>query len=144
MRLHGDTWVALVIGLLVLLAANLWCWRPGIGGQPGGSAVELYYGWPATYRAEWWSSEDPNLEPAFLDTAPFFHPSGAMEHRVRSTELLPALADVAFAAAVLIIGTGTESLARGTWRPRRVIGLVIAAAVLAVVWVAAEGISAHL
>src|SRR5437764_14062500 len=86
-RLHGWTWAALAFGTLILLAANLWCWRPGIGGgrpaRAPGTEVELYYGWPATYRAEWWRSGDPALGGALLERAPFFHPAGVTERQVR-------------------------------------------------------------
>ena len=148
MRLHGWTWAALALGLFALLGANLWCWRPGIGGggpaRPPGTEVELFYGWPATYRAEWWRSDDPALAQSFLERAPFFHPAGALGLQARSARLWPALADTAFAVAVLVVvGVGTEARVRG-WRRGMAIGLLLAAILLAGVWAVAEGMSVHL
>jgi hypothetical protein len=148
MRLHRETWAGLGLGAIILAAANLWCWSPGIGGgQPHGrpgAEVELYYGWPATYRAEWWRSDDPALVPVLLRRAPFFHPSGVMDLQHRYVGVWPALADAAFAlAALAAVCLGMEAQARG-WRRGTVVGLVLAAAVMVAVWRVADRISVHL
>jgi hypothetical protein len=149
MRLHGRTWAALALAALVLLAANLWCWRPGIGGggpdRPGGTEVELFFGFPATYRAESWRSEDPAFGRHYLERAPFFHPVGTMERQARYVDWLPVFADVAFGVAVLVVvGVSVESRVRGWWCAGGVALLAVGVAVVAARWFAAGAIAVHL
>jgi hypothetical protein len=146
-RTDGSTWGSIAIAAAVLLAANLWCWQAGIGGgvpgRPPGTEVELYYGWPATYRAEWWRSEDPALGLNLLGRAPFFHPAGMMERRAGYTGVWAAVVDAAFGSAVLVvIWLGADVRARG-WRRATAIGLGLAAAVLVGAWMVADRVSVH-
>src|SRR4051794_27270209 len=101
MRLHGFTWAVVVTCVFVLLTVNLLCWRPGIGVRPEGTEVELYYGWPATYRADWWRSTNRSLGPVCLASALHSHTTDGLELRARYADLWPALADVGFGIAVL-------------------------------------------
>jgi len=147
MRLHHQTWLALLTVLGILLAVNLWCWRPGIGGsgssRPPGTELELFYGWPATYQAEWWRSEDTTLARRLLQSAPFCY-SGDMELQARYLRVLPALADVAFAAAALFaLGVVVESAVRRFWPRWAVVGSVLAILVMAAVLCVANTISEH-
>jgi hypothetical protein len=150
MRLHHPTWIAMLALLVVLLAANLWCWRPGIGGGGGGrlrgTEMELFYGWPATYRAEWWRSDDPALAQRLLQAAPFCRPAGTMKLQACYVGILSVLADVAFGtAALFVVGAIVESAIRRA-RPRRmVVGLVgLAVLVLLGMLAVSESISQHL
>lgn len=148
MRLHYQTWLAVLALLAVLLAVNLWCWRPGIGGggssRPPGTEMELFYGWPTTYRAEWWRSEDPALAERLLQTAPFCRPGGEMELQARYLGIIPVLADVAFAVAALFtLGVGVESAVRRSWPRWAVVGLVFATFVMGTVLSVADKISEH-
>jgi hypothetical protein len=107
--------------------------------------MELFYGWPATYDAEWWRSEDPALVSRLLQAAPFYHPAGEMELRARYIGYFPPLADVAFGlAALFAIGAVVESAHRQLWPRRLVLGMLLAALVMVVVLAIAKQISVHL
>jgi len=147
-RQDGSTWVSLTVAGAVLLAANLWCWQPGIGGgfpsRPAGTEVDLYYGWPATYRAEWWRSDDPALGMTLLGRAPFFHPAGTMDRQAGYTGVGAAVVDASFGLAVLVaIWLAADIRARG-WRRGTAIGLALAAVVLVATWMVADRVSVHL
>jgi hypothetical protein len=130
------------------LAANLWCWRPGIGSgrpnRPPSTEIDLYYGWPATYQAEWWRSDDGTLARRLLETAPFCHPGSEMELQARYRGALPALADITFAVAALFaVGVVVESEVRRCWPRWAIASLVLALGVMGVVLSAADRISEH-
>ena len=148
MRLHHQTWLAVLAFLAVLLAVNLWCWRPSIGGGGSsrlpGTEMELFYGWPATYQAEWWRSEDTALAERLLQAAPFCHPGSEMELQARYLGVFPALADVAFAVAALFaLGVMVESALRRSWPRWVVVGLVLASFVMGAVLSVADRIGEH-
>ena len=149
MRLHAWTWVVLGLLLAVLLATNCWSWQPGTGGgaggRPPGAEVELFYGWPATYQAEWWRSEDPTLLPRLLETAPFIDPRREMDLQARYFGLLPALADCAFAIALLVgLGLAVEATARRSWSVGVLAGLAVALIVIVMTLAVANQIGEHL
>src|SRR6266436_1847614 len=82
MKIHRQTWLAMLATLAIFALLNGHCWRPGIGRRHdhvnGDRAVrtelELYYGWPACYRAELLRSDEPTLFDRMLERAPFFFP----------------------------------------------------------------------
>jgi hypothetical protein len=107
--------------------------------------MELFYGWPATYQAEWWRSEDTTLAERLLQAAPFRHPKSEMELQARSLGLFPALADVAFmAAALFAVSMVVESAVSGSWPRWAVVGLVLSSIVMGAVLSMADTISEHL
>jgi hypothetical protein len=101
--LHDDSWFIALIVLVVLLLANLFCWLLGVGSHTNlpdgteGTELERYFGWPAQYRAELWSSGDTGLASVILKAAPFYTPGVEMERRVRYTGVAAVLVDVLFA-----------------------------------------------
>jgi hypothetical protein len=106
--------------------------------------MELFYGWPATYQAEWWRSDDTAVAERLLQTAPFCHPGNQMELQARYLGVLPALADVAFAAAALFaLGMVVESAVRRSRPTWAVLSLVLALLVMGVVLSVADTISEH-
>ena len=134
--------------LLLFVAANFWCWRPGIGpGRTGppGTELELYYGWPATYQAEWWRSEDATLQGRILRSVPFYSFAAEMELRNRYFGFLAAVANLAFAGAALCAAVIlSESAARQRHLSRgELIALLVAAVVVVAVLAASESISQH-
>jgi hypothetical protein len=143
------TWLTTIALLFGLAAANLWCWQPGIGGgrqPPHGAELELYYGWPATYQAEWWRSEDPTLTRRLLESMPFYDFASEMTLRNRYFRLPAALANAAFAlAAVCAVTILCESAYRRRHLSRREPwALLIAGIVIVVVLLAARALSQHL
>jgi hypothetical protein len=149
MGLHHKTWIS-VLGLLgVLLALNLWCWRPGIGGggggRPPGTELELYYGWPATYQAEWWRSEDSSLLSQLLQTAPFCHPATDMVRQDRDFDAVAALADIAFGVAALMAMGVLKQTAEGRLRRSiAIVVLILAILVMVAVLGVSDRIEAHI
>jgi len=108
MKFKSTRWIAIAVSAIIFSLLNLHCWQPGIGGRtdltdgkrPQGTELELFYGWPACYRAELLRSDDSTLSHRILQSAPFFRPS-AWDMRVvaRYRGWLPALLDVSFALA---------------------------------------------
>jgi hypothetical protein len=108
-QLHGGSWCAAFLVLGVILLANLVCWAPGVGtrlrlpGNPKGTELELFFGWPAQYRAELWRSNDPELAGQILKAAPFYLPGDEMERHVRYTGAAAIIVNVLF--ALLLAGS---------------------------------------
>jgi hypothetical protein len=107
--------------------------------------MERSFGWPATYQAELWRSDDQALADRILSSAPFYSPRGemAVEYRVVGT---PALAlDVVFAllvilaAAVVMLGAGG-----GEWSSRQVALLAGLVLLLLALWAASLSVSISL
>lgn len=95
--------------LVVLGLANSVCWSPGVGtrltlpGHPKGTELELFFGWPAQYRAELWRSNDPALASRILESAPFYLPGEEMQRHVRYTGVSAIALNLLF--ALLLAGT---------------------------------------
>ena len=87
---------------------NLVCWSPGVGsglrlpGNPPGTELELFFGFPSQYRAELWRSNDPALADRILKVAPFYLPGKEMERTVRYTGVAAIVLDFLF--AILLAG----------------------------------------
>ena len=130
MSLHRGTWLAIAAVVVGFCLLNLQCWHPGIGGrtdrangeQPKGSELELYYGWPACYRAELLRSDDPGMGARVLRTAPFYLPPYS-EGWVSAGYLgwIAAIMDSLFAIlGLVLVALLVECDRRGQW-PRRAI-----------------------
>src|SRR6516164_2381660 len=105
MKLHGTTWVAIVAAVIIFALLNLKCWMPGFGGRtdlvngerPAGSELELFYGWPACYRAELLRSDDAAVTDRLLKHAPFIRiPVAQMRVAARYDGWLALLLDASF------------------------------------------------
>jgi hypothetical protein len=154
MKLHRGTWVAIAVAAVLLALLNLHAWRPGIGGrtdringvQPNGSELELYYGWPACYRAELLRSDDPGMSSRVLQTAPFYVPPYA-ECWVSARYLgwLAIVLDAIFALlGIALVGLIVECCKGEQWPRSALIATLFIAFTLAVGYWGAEIVSVHL
>jgi hypothetical protein len=108
----------------VLFLLNWTCWQPGVGGavggKPPGTQLERFFGWPATYQAELWRSDDQELASRILASAPFYDPNGEMSLEYRVLGVGPLAINIAFALlalfSVTIITEGTLRRAWGGWQ----------------------------
>lgn len=148
MKQHGKTWAILGLAAALLAALNFWCWTPGTGGgppgRPPGTEVELYFGFPATHRAELWRTDEAGLMMDFLRRGPFFHPAGELGTCAHYLGWPAALADVAFAAVLLAVGVWAGASQRGSWSRGAVAVLVAAGLVMAMTVSLADRVSVHL
>lgn len=154
MRLHRKTWLAVALASVVAALLNLHAWRPGIGGrsdradgvQPQGSELELYYGWPACFRAELLRSDDPGMGERALRAAPFYLPpyaGGWVSSRCVSWGA------VVLDAAVAVLGVGlvavvSECGQRGRWPRRAVVAVLVIGLLLAAGYLTAGKVGATL
>jgi len=102
--------------------------------------MERFFGWPATYQAELWRSDDQELASRLLASAPYCYPSDEMslEQRVLGWQALAV--NVAFALLVLL-----SVLVFGrVWGSRRVALLACAAILLLGLWAASLFVSVSL
>ncbi len=154
MNLHRGTWLAIVVSAVVLALLNLHAWRPGIGGrtdwdngeQPNGSELELYFGWPACYRAELLRSDDPGMGARVLKTAPFYVPPYA-DGWVSSRYVgwLAIVLDASFALlGLVLVAVIFECGQRERWNRRAITAALIVAILLVVGYWSAETVSVHL
>ena len=144
-----STWLLLLAVAVTLFLLNWQCWKPGVGGAVGGRApgthLERYFGWPATYEAELWRSDDEALASHILNSAPFYYPSGemALEHRVVGMRALGV--NVAVAVLVILgVAVVMECALRGAWRRRQAAVLAGIGVLIAVLWAASESVSVSL
>ncbi len=154
MNFHRGTWLAMAVGAVVFTFLNLHAWRPGIGGrsdqndgvQPHGSELELYYGWPACYRAEMLRSDDPGMGRRVLHSAPFYVPpysEGWVSSRYVGWRAI--VLDVAFAlGSLVLLAVILECERREQWTRRATIAVLLSALVLVVAYWTAETVSVHL
>ena len=154
MRLHRGTWLAIAAAVVVFGLLNLHCWRPGIGGrtdrangeQPRGSELELYYGWPACYRAELLRSDDPGMGTRVLTSVPFYlppHTEGWVSARYFGWAAV--VVDILFAIlGVVLVALVVECDRRGRWTRRARAAAVTIALVLATAYWIADMVSVHL
>lgn len=145
---HRESRFAASVLLLFFLAMDLHCWEPGGGGRRDvvdgkrakGTDVEMYYGWPACYRAELWRSADMTAYDRVLRNAPLFFPQGQMDLAYRNVGSLSLLLDVLFAALSLrLTGVLVDCIVEEKW-PKRSTTLILAlAGALAVLYSVADG-----
>jgi len=144
-RIFIPIWKLLAGGALVLLVLNLSSWDSGFGYRPDWLDLELRYGWPAHYRADWWRSTDHSSRAAFFASA-FWSQSGpGLELKHRSFGFFPAAIDLAFAAALLVaIGALAHSRAIRQMTRTHVALLLVAVGVIYWFWSIASEISVYL
>lgn len=143
------TWLVLFAAAGVLFLVNWHCWRPGVGGavggRPPGTQLERSFGWPATYQAELWRSDDVELASRILARAPFYYLDGEMSLEDRQRGTLALVVDVGFALSVLLgVGVIAECALRGAWSRRGVILLICAAMLSLLLWSASSSVSVSL
>lgn len=154
MKLHRATWVAIAAAAVVYAMLNLHAWRPGIGGrtdrksgaQPNGSELELYYGWPACYRAELLRSDDPGMGSRVLQTAPFYVPPYAEGWvSARHVGRLAIVLDTLFALfGIALVGLIVECGKREQWPRWTIVATLLIAFTLAAGYWSASIVSVHL
>jgi hypothetical protein len=143
------TWLVLLAVAAGLFLLNWQCWQPGvggtIGGKPPGTQLERYFGWPATYQAELWRSDDPALAARILAEAPFYDPGDEMSLEYRILGVAAIAVDGAFALlALLAVAVIVECSLRQGWARRQVLFLVGTGFFLLVLWVAGPSVSVSL
>ena len=143
------TWLLLLAVAALLFLVNWQCWRPGVGGavggRPPGTQLERFFGWPATYQAELWRSDDQELASKILKSAPFYYPGDEMALEYREFGI-PALGiDIVFALVVLlVVAVLMECTLRKAWGVRQVALLVGAGLLLVVLFLAGPAVSVSL
>jgi len=148
MRFWG-AWLMMLAVAAILFLLNWQCWRPGVGGavggRPPGTQPERFFGWPATYQAELWWSDDQALASRILAVAPFFYPGDEMALEYRVFGMAALAVDVAFALLVLLcVAVTMEGTRRKAWNSRRVVLLVCAGLLLLLLWAASPAVSVSL
>jgi hypothetical protein len=143
------TWLLLLAVGAILFLVNWHCWRPGlggaVGGRPPGTQLERFFGWPATYRAELWRSDDEKLASRILESAPFYYPGGEMTLEFRDIGFTALAVDIVFALiALLAVAVIVECTLRRAWDIRPVALLVAAGFLLLVLWIAGPAVSVSL
>jgi hypothetical protein len=142
------TWLLLATAA-VLFLLNWQCWRPGVGGamggRPPGTHMERSFGWPATYQAEIWRSDDQELASRILASAPFYYPGAEMSLEQRMLGWTALAVDVAFALLVLLsVAVFVQCVRRRVWGRRQVALLAGTALVLVGLWAASRFVSVSL
>jgi hypothetical protein len=143
------TWLLLFAVAVVLFLLNWQCWQPGVGGavagRPPGTQLERFFGWPATYQAELWRSDDQALASRILASAPFYYPRDEMSLEYRALGIEALAVDVAFALLVLVLVTVIlKCVLRRVWGSRQVELLAGAGLLLLVLWAARQSVSVSL
>jgi len=150
-RMHRGSWFAAFLTLGVLLLVNLVCWSPGVGsglrlpGNPPGTELELFFGFPSNYRAELWRSNDPALADSILKVAPFYLPGKEMERTVRFTGVAAIVLDVTFAillAGLAAIAVESECGVVSPGRYRRVSWAIVIG--VGLLYMTSDSVSVHL
>jgi hypothetical protein len=154
MNFHRGTWLAVAVAVVVFALLNLHCWRPGIGGrrdrandpQPEGTELELYYGWPACYRAELLRSDDPSLGDRVLKTAPFYVPPYTEAWASsRYFGWVAVILDASFAIlGIVLVAMLFECDHRGRWTRSAIASALIIAFLLAAAYWIADMVDVHL
>jgi hypothetical protein len=119
--------------LAVFIGANAFSLQPGVGSgsdERPGTEFERFLGFPATYRAELWESDDPNLAQKILAKAPFYSPHDEMKlrHGYSSVAALAVnvLVGLMGIALIALHGTGALSLdQRPPWGAILIGGIVV-------------------
>jgi hypothetical protein len=143
------TWLTLFVGTVTLFLLNWQCWQPGVGGAVGGRApgtqLERFFGWPATYQAELWRSDDQALASRILTAAPFYYPEHEMTLEQREFGIVALAVDVVFALLVLLsVALIVECTLRQAWTSRSVMLLAGVGLLLLVLWMSSPSVSISL
>ena len=98
MKVRRATIVIAGLALVALLACNLVCWNPKVGGDstPALPDFSRDYGWPFTYRFEIWEFIDwkaPHQRPV---ASLFSEPRATMRPRINTISLAPLILDLIF------------------------------------------------
>jgi hypothetical protein len=147
-RFRG-TWLVLVAVGAVLFLLNWHCWQPGVGGavggRPAGTYLERFFGWPATYQAELWRSDEQALSSRILAAAPFYYPGDEMSLEYCSVGTLALVVDVAVALLLcLAVAVSMECVQRGAWGSQAVGLLTTSALLLLMLWAVSRSASVSL
>jgi hypothetical protein len=114
-------------------------------GRPPGTQLEQFFGWPATYQAELWRSDDQALAVRILASAPFYYPGGEMSLEYRVLGMAALAVDVAFAVLVLLwAAVIVECVLRGMLGSRQLVLLAGVGLLLWVLWTASPSVSVSL
>jgi hypothetical protein len=149
--MHRRSWFAAFLVLGILLLANLICWSLGVGsglklpGNPPGTELELFFGFPSQYRAELWRSNEPALADRILKLAPFYLPGKEMVRQVRYTGASAIAVDFLFAlllAGLAAITAKNHLVADWPRRDRQAVWALLLG--LSLLFVVAGRVSVHL
>jgi hypothetical protein len=140
------TWLVLLAMAAALFMLNWQCWQPGVGGavggRPPGTQLELFFGWPATYQAELWRSDDEALASRILASAPFYYPDGEMSLECRAVGMRALALNLLFAVLMLLsVAVMMECALRRVWNSRVVAVLAGAGLLLLALLAASQPIS---
>jgi hypothetical protein len=143
------TWLMLLAAAVLLFLLSWHCWRPGVGGpvggRPPGTQLELFFGWPATYQAELWWSDDESLGSRILASAPFYYPDGEMSLEYHVFGMKALAVDILVALLLLLlVAVIMECALRGAWNWRIAALLAGAGVLFLVLWAASESVSVSL
>ncbi len=133
--MHWRTWMLVGATGAVYLNLNLVA-SPGTGPRrapkPPGSELERFFGWPATYRAELWESDDPRMADWYAGSAWMSDPSPHMTLLARRFGLRAAAVDLLFAVVILTMtGVASEGSRRRELRRRDFAVLLACVSILA-------------
>jgi hypothetical protein len=142
-------WLALLAVASVLFLLSWHCWQPGVGGagggRPSGTRLERFFGWPATYQAELWRSDDQELASRILEAAPFYYPTDEMRLEYRVLGIASLAVDIAFAMLVLLgAAVMMECVSRRAWSRRRLVLLASVSLGLVILWAVSPSVGISL
>lgn len=123
--MHPRTCILLIVTASLFAGLNLVS-RPGVGPRmppkPPGFELERYFGWPATYRAELWESDDEGMAKRDKASYRVYDPSKEMTAVTRAFSLAAVAFDfLVFAAILLMTATANEARRRPERRRREVV-----------------------
>ena len=142
-------WLILLALAAVLFLLNWQCWRLGIGsavgGRPPGTELERFFGWPATYQAELWRSDDRALADRILASAPFYWPGDEMALEYRVLGMAALAVNVGFALLVVLsVVVILEGVVGREWGSRQVGLLAGVGLLLLALWAVSPSVSVSL
>jgi hypothetical protein len=146
--MHWHTWTLAGATGAVWLAVNLVA-SPGSGPRrppkAPGSELERAFGWPATYRAELWESDDPRTADSYAGPAWLSDPSPQMTLVVQRIGLRAAAVDLLLGLVIVVITcVASEGSRRRELRRSDVAVLVACVSILVVAYLASGLVSVFL
>jgi hypothetical protein len=110
-----------------------------------GTQLERFFGWPATYRAESWRSDDRELASRILAVAPFYYPGEEMSLEQREIGIGALVVDVAFGLLVLFsVALIVESALSRVWGGKQAFLLVVFGLFMLILWAVSPHLSVSL